>query len=182
MFRDIHQLREAPPYGIVALEGLSTAEAALEAATSYVPYCPEHLDVWSPKFAQIILECASQIDSLWKAVEKTRNPDLSDERRTIEDHFAAYGSLVATQKVVFFGGPSHAVIQPFSSWTSSTYRPLLWWQSYNKLKHDRFSNQCDATLSHALESVAALLLAIIYSGACDLALMSAQMLDTSEMN
>jgi len=180
MLRDIHQLRDAPPYGIVAVEGLSTAEAAFETATKFVPYCPDRLDVWSPQFAQIILDCASQIDSLWKAVEQTRNPSSSTEKRTIKDHWACYRTLVGPQKVIFFGGPNPAVVEPFSDWNGSSFRSPPWWQAYNKLKHDRFSNQEQATMSHAMHSVAGLMLAIVYSGMCDLALISAQMLDTSK--
>lgn len=149
-------------------------------ATKFVPYCPEHLEVWSPQFAQIILDCASQIDSLWKATEQTHNPSSSNEKRTIIDHWNCYGNLVASQKVIFFGAPNPAVIEPFSTWTGSTFQSPPWWQAYNKLKHDRFSNQKEATMSHALHSVAGLLLAIVYSGVCDLALISAQMLDTSK--
>lgn len=180
MLRDIHQLRDAPPYGIVAVEGLAIAEAAFEAATKFVPYCPEHLSVWSPQFAQIILDCASQVDSLWKAVEQTHNPSSSTDKLTIKDHWYRYRSLVSAQKVIFFGGSNPAVIEPFAAWNGSSFQSPAWWQAYNKLKHDRFSHQAEATMSHALHSVAGLFLAIVYSGVCDLALISAQMLDTSK--
>lgn len=180
MFRDMHQLRDAPPYGITALEGLCAVEAALETAVKYVPYCTVHLDVWSPQFAQIILDSASQIDSLWKAAEQTQNPSSSNEKRTITDHWDRHRHSVAAQKVIFFGGPNPAVIAPFSEWDGSSYKSPSWWQAYNKLKHDRFSNQSEATMSHATHSVAALLLAVVYSGVCDVALISAQMLDTSK--
>ncbi|WP_339748382.1 hypothetical protein [uncultured Rubinisphaera sp.] len=180
MLRDIHQLRDAPPYGMVALEGLTAAEAAFETTTKFVPYCPEHINVWSPQFAQIIMDCASQIDSLWKAVEQTQTPPSSNKKLTIQDHWVRYRSLVATQKVIFFGGPNPAVIEPFLAWNDLSFRSPDWWQAYNKLKHDRFSNQTSATMSHALHAVAGLLLAIVYSGACDLALISTQLLDTSK--
>lgn len=178
--RDIHQLRDAPPYGITALEGLSAAESALEEAVKFVPYCTDHLNVWSPQFAHIILECASQIDSLWNAAEKTNNLSSSKSKLNIKDHYSRYRGLVSAQKVVFFGGANPAVIEPFSVWSSSTCDSPPWWKAYNKLKHDRFSNQTEATLSHAIHSVAGLLLAIIYSGVCDLALISAKMLDTAQ--
>ncbi|MCG6157080.1 hypothetical protein [Rubinisphaera margarita] len=180
MIRDIHQLREAPPYGIVAVEGLATAEAAFQTAAKYVPYCPEHLDVWSPQFAQIILECASQVDSLWKAVEKTENPSSSTDKLTIKNHWDRYRDSVSPQKVIFFGGPNPAVISPFDVWSDTTFQSPDWWQAYNKLKHDRFTYQAEATMSNALRSIAGLFLAIVYCGVCDLALISAQMLDTSK--
>ena len=180
MFRDIHQLRDAPPYGITALEGLSAAESALETAVKFVPYCTEHLDVWSPQFAQIILDCASQIDSLWKAADRTQNPSSPNKNLDIRNHWDRHRHSVAAQKVIFFGGPNPAVIEPFSDWNGTSFKSPPWWQAYNKLKHDRFSNQSKATMSHAMHSVAGLLLAVLYSGVCDLALISAQMLDTSK--
>ncbi len=182
MFRDIHQLRDAPDYGVTALEGLTSAEAALESAVKFVPYCSEHLSVWSPQFAQIILDCASQVDSIWKAAERTQNPSSSNDKRTLKDHWARYRSSVAPQKIVFFGGPTPAVVEPFSVWSDPSFQSPRWWQAYNKLKHDRFSNQSEATLAHAVDAVGGLLLAIIYSGVCDLALISAQTLDTSNYN
>jgi hypothetical protein len=180
MFRDIHQLRDAPEYAVTALDGLFSAEAALEAAVKFVPYCTEHLNVWSPQFAQIILDCASQIDSIWKAAEQTRNPSTSSEKRTIKDHWNQYRLLVGAQKVVFFAGPNPAVIEPFSDWNGASFQSPPWWQAYNKLKHDRFSNQSEATMPHAVNAVGGLLLAIFYSAVCDLAIISAQTLDTSK--
>lgn len=180
MFRDIHQLRDAPEYGVTAIDGLFAAESALEKAVKFVPYCDKHVDVWSPQFGQIILDCASQIDSIWKAAEQTNNSSASKRNRTIEVHRKQYEAIISSQKVIFFGGPNPAVIEPFDEWNSTPPKSPQWWNAYNDLKHDRFSNQSKATLRHAVDSVGGLFLAILYSGVCDLALISAQTLDTSK--
>jgi hypothetical protein len=67
-------------------------------------------------------------------------------------------------------------------WTAPGFSSPAWWVAYNKLKHDRLAHQAEATLDHAVHAVGAVLLAIIYSGSCDLALISAALLDPSASN
>jgi len=84
---------------------------------------------------------------------------------------------------VFFGNESPSLITPFADWPNATeFAAPAWWQAYTALKHDRFSNQSQGTLEHAVNSVAALLLAIVYSGQCDLAIVTASLLDTGDYN
>jgi hypothetical protein len=182
MLRDIHQLRDAPQFGVTAVEGLLTVEAMLQEAVRYVPYSDEHRSVWSSHFTRIILDAASQVDSVWKATAKIEAPATASDKLKLKDHFDRFGALVAGQQVVFFGGQSPCTISPFEAWQKSSFSSPGWWNAYNKLKHDRFANQTEGTLDHAVNAVAALLLAIIYSGSCDLALISAALLDPSSSN
>jgi hypothetical protein len=182
MLRDIHQLRDAPQFAMTAIEGLLTAEADLHEAVRYVPYCDAHRGVWSSHFARVILDAASQVDSIWKATTNLVDPTTQGSRLTITDHFARFGPSVACQGVVFFGGSSPCTISPFAAWRGGSFSSPAWWEAYNRLKHDRFGNQTEATLEHAVNAVAALILAIIYSGKCDLALMAAELLDPSASN
>jgi len=181
ILRDIHQLRDAPAFGVIAVEGLLSAEAALQEALRYVPYCDEHRGVWSPAFTRIILDAASQVDSVWKATARRLALPRAGDRMTIRDHFDEFGAIVAKQQAVFFGGLTPCAVSPFQGWHSG-YSPLAWWDAYNVLKHDRFSHQTEATLAHAVNAVAALFLTTIYSGSCDLALISAMLLDPSSSN
>jgi hypothetical protein len=179
--RDIDQLREAPPFGAIAIEGLIAAEAALQDALRFVPYSDEHRDVWSPAFARIILDAASQVDSMLKATTKLNAPQTASDKLTLKDHFKRFGSLVAKQHVVFFGGATPSIVSPFHEWKTHFATPA-WWAAYNSLKHDRYSHQTEAKLIHAVEAVAALILAAIYSGSCDVGLISAMLLDPSDRN
>jgi hypothetical protein len=179
--RDIHQLRDAPAFGVIAVDGLLKAEDALQEALLHVPYCDEHRDVSSPTFTQIILDAASQVDSVWKATAHLLSPSSASDRTNIRDHFDQFGSLVAKQQAVFFGGAAPCMIHPFQGWQSG-YTPLAWWEAYNALKHDRFSNQTEGKLDHAVNAVAALFLSVVYTGSCDLAIISAMLLDPSDCN
>jgi len=87
MLRDIHQLSDAPPFGVIAVEGLLNAEAALQEALRHVPYCDEHCSVWSPAFTRIILDAASQVDSLLKATTKLLDPSSASDQLTIKGSF-----------------------------------------------------------------------------------------------
>jgi hypothetical protein len=182
MMHSIHQLRNAPHFGRAAVEGLLVAEEMLSDALRFVPFAKEHRKVWSAPFATIILESASQLDSLWCSSSTLDGIAPAGKNFQITDHFKNYGPLVAKQGVVFFGGSSPRVIRPFSIWENATFKSTSWWNAYNKLKHDRFANQELATLRHAVRSVAALLLAVIYCGKCDTAIVSNSLLDTSDYN
>jgi hypothetical protein len=182
MLPNIHQLKDAPPFGPTAIDGLLAAEAMFQDALRYVPFCDGHRTTWSPHFARIILDAASQVDSVWKATTKVLDPTTATDKLTLKAHYEAFGVLVAKQEMVFFGGSSPCTIAPFRVWQASTFAPPPWWDAYNKLKHDRFSHQTEGTLDHAVSAVAALFLAILYSGACDVALQSAALLDPSDSN
>jgi hypothetical protein len=52
--RDIHQLWDDPAFGVIAVDGLINAEAALQDALRYVPYCDDHRDAWSPAFNRFL--------------------------------------------------------------------------------------------------------------------------------
>ena len=179
---DSRKIRDAPSFSVTAVQGLLTVETFLQEAMRYVPYCDSHRNVWSSHFTGIILEAGSQIDSIWKAAAKLEMPSCSNERLDITDHFKRFGNLVAKQKVIYFAGELPCAITPFEEWQNSNYAPLKWWTAYNALKHDRFTNQTEATLDYAVNAVAAMFLAVIYSGACDVALISANFLDPSSGN
>jgi hypothetical protein len=178
--RDIKQLRDAAPFSLTAVDGLLAVESMLQDALRYVPYCDEHRSVWSYRIARIILEAASQVDSAWKATAKLQAPTTIKRKLNINDHRDRFGALVARQGVVFFSAGSISTLTPFKDWQPPDAEPPEWWRAYNKLKHDRFTFQNEGTLDHALNSVAALLLTIICSGTCDLALMVARLLDTCD--
>jgi hypothetical protein len=180
--RDIQQLRDAPPFAATAVEGLLTVEKMLHGAMRFIPYCDAHRNVWSHHFARIILEAASQVDSIWKASAKIESPETANQKLVIEDHFNRYRVFVNRQHVVFFTGGNALTVTPFEYWQSERFSSPGWWKAYNKLKHDRFTHQERATLDHAVNAVAGLLVAIIYCGQCDLAIVASQLVDTWHHN
>lgn len=177
-----------PVQAAAAVEGYLFIESMLKETLHYVPSVPEHQSVWSPRFTTIILEACSQMDSLWKQVGVELGHWKKDGRPTIQQYFMRFGQQLAHQWVMFFEGALTSMISPFYRWESNTFkapdykgRTPEWWQAYNDLKHNRLANRKKATLENATQSLAALLLSIVYSGTCDQAIMDAELFDLHVM-
>jgi hypothetical protein len=164
------------PDSSLVVEGHFAVEEMLREALQFVPYCEEHLDVWSPRLTTVILEAASQTDSLWRRVSLAKGHSEPDEHSRIGDYRKHFGKMLVPQWAVFFGGAAPSKIAPFLPWSSDPSQ-LSWWKAYNALKHDRLDNKREGTLRNAVDATAALFLAIIYSGMCDLAIAANQMLE-----
>lgn len=146
------------------------AEDMLVDFLRFIPYCSEHMSVWSPMLVTIILESCSQLDSLWKYQAK-QSRFVTKQNLTIKDYFTYFGSRVSSKEVVFWGEEAQ-LIQPYANWVdvsaykSEYYASLNWWDAYNDLKHNRFLNRTQATLHNAVQSLAGLFVAIVKCENC----------------
>lgn len=59
---------------------------------------------------------------------------------------------------------------------------MPWWKAYNALKHDRIRNRREGTLQYAVESLAALFLAILYCDVCHHSLSTSGWLQSPNVN
>jgi hypothetical protein len=155
-------------------DGFLFVEKLLRKALRFVPYADEHLKVWSPRFATIILEAGSQFSSLLHATAVADGHLTSSDRSDVGNYREWYGKVLAPQWAILFLGDTQPLLAPFNQWRKSSFAAsdnpnmrLPWWESYNALKHDRLANAGRATLECAAQSVAALFLSIVYSGQCD---------------
>jgi len=153
-------------------------EKVLGEVLNIVPYCQEHLDVWSPALVTVLLESCSQLESLWK-YQLIPLAQYVKDKPTITDYFNYFGRNVVPSWVVFWGEKPTRII-PFDTWEDvekkrrcDKYKPLDWWKAYNKLKHDRFVNQDQATLQRTVRAVGALLISIIKAEFCRKAILQA---------
>jgi hypothetical protein len=148
------------------LAAYNRTERQLEDFLGAIPLETAHLSVWSPVLASIILEAASQLDSLWKLQLRALGKDPS--KANIKDHFANFGNSVAKRWLVVWSDGGHKFI-PFEAWDAVTlfdkdqYPPVPWWQAYNDLKHDRWENKREATIRNAVFAVGGLFVAIVHS-------------------
>src|ERR1039458_4433876 len=133
---------DVPHQSIIA--AYDRTERQLEDFLKAIPLEAPHLLVWSPELASIILEAASQLDSLWKLQLRAAQKDSSNAN--IKHHFANFGNSVAKRWLVVWSDGGHKFI-PFGPWDAVTlfdedhYAPVPWWLAYNKLKHDRWENK-----------------------------------------
>jgi hypothetical protein len=149
-----------------------STENMLKDILQIVPYCDEHENVWSPKLVTIILESCSQLDSLWKS-QALSSSCVTKTNLNISDYFEFFGEKMSKRWVVFYGESSQQIC-PFDNWSKasdfkannySKYE-LKWWNTYNKLKHDRLQHLSKAILKDAVLSLAGLFVAIIKCEYC----------------
>ena len=159
-------------------------ERMLTDVLSVVPYCDGHKEVWSPVLTTVIMESCSQLDSLWGHTAECSPCVMKTEFR-ITDYFGYLGSgsfpQLLPQRWVVFWADDVIQLYPFRQWDGvPEYEPLDWWQTYNKLKHDRLANKEKATLSTAVDAMAGLFLAILANEYCSYAAEAAGWLSASD--
>jgi hypothetical protein len=136
-----------------------------------VPYVDEHREVWSPRLTTVLLEAASQFDSLLK-FRATASEFAPPKPADIRYYFKTFGEELAKRWVLFVGTDPVVPLRPFTEWErlpsyeQDKYTSLAWWNSYTALKHDRFRNQTEATLQNSVNAAAALFLAILRTDEC----------------
>lgn len=119
-------------------------------------------NVRSPRLASILLEAASLVDTLLRDQLPSRftRPDgktTTKRYATIVDYKRELDPtlrLSTSQSLLLHGMPS--LLSPFSAWTYPTVQTLKWWDSYNKLKHDRLASSVTVTLEDCLYAMCAL--------------------------
>ncbi|MCI0555769.1 MAG: hypothetical protein L0287_32890 [Anaerolineae bacterium] len=117
-------------------------ESRLLSILRTVSYSDDKKSIWLPPLANIVVDTCSLIDTVfreeYKGSKKNKDANIVDYRAFFEP------ALVLSQirTLVYQYPPSFVV--PFSAWgeTASESRvELTWWDSYNKLKHNRIQYQ-----------------------------------------
>ena len=134
----------------------------------YLPLVPEHYEVWSAHFADLLIRIGSVFDSFLKRaifceslnnienIDDCRNKDLKNIK--ITDYFNIFESTYNLSSKFLYELHESETITPFSNWNEITYTPLEWWKAYTSLKHDRFLNRKVATLKVTLDALGGLFL------------------------
>jgi len=121
---------DVPYQSIIA--AYNRTERQLEDFLGAIPLESPHLSVWSPALASIILEAATQLDSLWKL--QLRALRKSTSKANIQDYFVKFGNRVAKSWLVVWSDGGHKFM-PFEAWGAVTlfdkdqYEPIPWWQA-----------------------------------------------------
>lgn len=141
----------------------------------YLPLVPEHYEVWSAHFADLIIRIGSVFDSFLKraifcelltdedGIEQCREKYRSGKNITIKDYYDIFEQIYNLSSKNVYDIFAFETVTPFSSWANN-YDSLGWWKAYTKLKHDRFANKEVATLEATLNALGGLfLLNVLYS-------------------
>jgi hypothetical protein len=134
-------------------------ESDLQQAARYIEFSEANFETYSIELAHLLLASASEVDVVAKGICALLEPDshaggITQYRRIITRSIPGFQAEEVT--VPRFGLTLH----PWSNWSED--RNPLWWRSYNQVKHHRNDHFRDATLKNALNSAAALLVAVFY--------------------
>ncbi len=124
-------------------------EDQLLTCMEFIPFTEHNRTIVSPKFVPIILEACTLIDSILYELSgsQSRKPTFRNHAKLQEQNLdlADTTSILLTTPIDF--------LKPYDNWSK---RVPVWWNSYNKLKHDRFNNYEFATYETAIQSLTGL--------------------------
>ena len=131
------------------LSGFTDLESLLADCLSFIPFINCNKQVVSPKFVPIITESCGFIESIFKETASTvrKKYGLKDYSKDLESQLDIEGAIT------IFLNPPILFLSPFNSWTN---KQPLWWEAYNKFKHNRLSNYDVATYDNAIMALAGL--------------------------
>lgn len=125
----------------------------------FVELDKDNFDTYSIEFSKLLLLIGAEFESVTKelihSVDATfKIGDISDIKGGILKYFPEFcENEVRIPKYKF----SHL---PFNGWNNG--EKLMWWDSYNSLKHNRLGNFKQANLETILYSIGGLLIALVY--------------------
>ncbi len=132
-----------------------TVESELVTCARYVAFTEDNYLCYSNEFAKVILLAASEVDSIFQELCK----HLGKPATKINQYHPVLVQRFPKIKACQLSIERYRLdFQPWEDWAAAK-SPAWWSASYNKLKHDRFANFKSATLSSALNAVAAQFLA-----------------------
>jgi hypothetical protein len=153
MTQDINSLN--PPYWQYFL----AIEDDLLNASRFVEFVSDNYSVYSIEFARLLLLSSSEIDVVAKELCKllstdSKCEDINDYQKIILKHYPLFATFEVN--IPRFG----LSVKPWDAWSQGN--KLVWWKAYNDVKHERSKYYNKATLSNAVESVAALFTILLY--------------------
>lgn len=133
----------------------------LEELWDYIEPCDNHQDVYSHRIYELFLRTCTEFEANCKGIllannyiphPITRNLNITDYKKLNE------AMKLSEYKVTYRKWTGeHRTIQPFLEWGNTTDTPLSWYQAYNHVKHNRYSNFHEANIKNLLKAINGLL-------------------------
>ena len=129
-------------------------EKDVEVLSRYIEFCDDNRSVFSIELAHLLFAASSEVDVVCKAFCKmaaTKSPrnNIDDYRKVILKTLPEFPHTKVT--VSRFG----MTLTPWENWGNGVSPD--WWQSHNKVKHERDKHFNQATLQNTLNAMAGLL-------------------------
>lgn len=124
-----------------------TLEHDLGECSSYVEFSEKNKFSYSIKFAQLLFASSSEVDVIAKEICKLINPN-KDTDGINNYHPIILGRYPKFKKEIVYIERYGLSFKPWISW--GVNKSPLWWQSYNKVKHQRSEYFIQANLFNVL--------------------------------
>lgn len=140
----------------------------------YVPFDPNHLEVYSHRLVTIILEVGPEILSSFDISVNINKDRFRQESNAVEDSeelwkkekglkkrrksltFSDYYRFLDKHSVPKLSSATIILQEPDAHLMPFEESNPQWWESYNLLRHDKYANLKKATLRTALKACSAL--------------------------
>ena len=127
----------------------------------YVSPTKDNGNTYSDAYAKIILLCGAEIDSIFKLLCGIEEGNVEENKNKKQYNVKDYLQIIDTKLkplhseyyMEYFIGNSRErmIIDPFKKMEEGAkYSGLFWWETYQKLKHDRISHEKSANLKTIL--------------------------------
>ena len=127
----------------------------------YVSPTKNNENTCSDEYAKIILLCGAEVDSIFKLLCVIEEGNVEENKNKRQYKMKDYLQIIETKLkplhseyyVDYFIGKNRErmIIDPFEKMEEGAkYSGLFWWETYQKLKHDRISHEKKANLKTVL--------------------------------
>lgn len=130
----------------------------------YIEPSPDGLNCYSHKTRELLILACTEVENQWRAIlEKAGCTPQNSRAFTTQDYSRIIGKVFLEEFTVKLRNMTFSdTLKPFEGWSvSSPTQSLVWYDGYNKTKHNREANFNCATLKHVIEAIAANI--ILYS-------------------
>lgn len=139
-------------------------EEDLEQVSRFIEFDKQNLNTYSIELAHLLLASSSEVDVVLKEICKLL--DNSKNPRSIDDYRSIFKEILP--KHIFDGFINEVIYIPrynldYGPWINweNDINPN-WWQSYNKVKHERSLHYSEANLQNVLNSLGGLLIVVVF--------------------
>lgn len=147
----------APKLQLLAINQLILLVERLQQIFRVVHPDENNLSIYGPEIRNLIILAATEVEAQMKGIMSANNYMHSSRYSTTADYWKLKSPLKLESysiKLTYF--PWLNAFSPFANWESDQpTQSLIWYNAYNKIKHDRESNFEEATLTHAISAVIA---------------------------
>jgi len=125
---------------------------------NYIEPHDSNLCVFSHRIYELFLRTATEFESNCKAILRDNGYPKSEREMNITDYFKiAAVARLTDYRVLFNRWATPHEFRPFETWNTVTFSSLPWYQSYNNVKHNRYTHFFDASLGNLMNAISALL-------------------------